>query len=724
MVPWTTRPQMYQTLVPRRLQNALHPDTDALCAVADGRHPDGARLLGRFDRGRDAMVIAYLPAAVEARIEGRRRLKPLGESPIFVWTGPAAGLPTPYRIEWQDRAGRRHSIIDPYAFGAERALAACPRLGAEITQCDGVEGVAFRVLAPNARTVMLEAPQGSSPLYRDTPSGSWFLFVPGLGAGTPYAFEILTQAGERLRKTDPYGQRFEPRPGMRAQVVGPTRHRWTDDAWLDGRRQSAERPLSIYELHVGSFLDRPAERATYTRLATKIIEHVTPLGFTHVELLPVTEHPFEGSWGYQTTGYYAPTSRHGTPDELRAFVDRLHGAGLGVILDWVPGHFAADAHALALFDGTPLYEYADPRLGEHRRWGTRVFDFTSPRVREFLLGSARHFLREYHVDGLRVDAVAAMLYLDYDRAEGEWRPNDDGSREHHAAAAFLRELTTRVHEEFPGVMLIAEDSSLWPGVTEPVASGGLGFDFKWNLGWMHDSLGYFAEDPLFRRHHHGVLAKISEYSRTERGVLALSHDEVVHGKRSLLGRMPGDDWQRFANLRLLYAWQWTHPGAKLLFMGSELAPESEWNPAKALPFERRRLPAVEGLLRLLTDLNRLYREWPALHGTGRADDLTWLERNDDLRSIHVYVRRNGDSTAVVLINATPVPRETYVVGLPVGGVWLERLNTDSKHYGGSDVGNLGRIEATRDPAMGQSWSARVRLPPLGALILIPDPAAH
>jgi 1,4-alpha-glucan branching enzyme len=460
----------------------------------------------------------------------------------------------------------------------------------------------------------------------------------------------------------------------------------------------------------------------YPELADRVAEHAVRFGFTHVELLPVTEHPHDDSWGYQPTGYFAPTSRHGTPDEFRAFVDRLHAAGVGVILDWVPGHFATDPHALARFDGAPLYEYADPRRGEHRAWGTLVFDYDRPEVRSFLLASARFWIEEFHLDGLRVDAVASMLYLDYQRAAGEWLPNRAGGREHDAAVGFLRALTELVRERFPGVLLIAEESTTWPGVTAAAAAGGLGFHRKWNMGWMHDTLAYFGEDPLYRRHHHERLSFGLSYAWSERYLLPLSHDEVVHEKRSLLGRMPGDAWQRFANLRLLYAWQWTHPGAKLLFMGGEFGQPTEWDHRAEPPWALLGEPAHAGIAALVADLNRLYRGCRALYvDDDRPDGFAWLDCDDRLRSLYVFERRAGDDVAVVALNCTPVPREGIRIGLPRGGAWREALNTDSAHYGGSNVGNLGRIEAERDPAMGRGWSASITLPPLAALVLLAEP---
>ncbi len=713
------------------LQQALQawlPDIEALSA-GDGKSV--GRLLGRHSVGRQALVLTYIGGeAHDVSLEGRRRMTRCGETSIFAWLGVRSTLPERYRIEWTDRYGVRHLRADPYSFGvglleaqADELSAGRPEgadcLGAAPETRDDVAGTRFAVWAPRAVGVSLTVPGGALPLYRHLSSGVWSIFVPGVEPNTPYGFELLLADGRRLWRTDPCGRTYEPRPGWRARVAGPSQTHFEDHAWLADRAQrDRDSPCSIYELHLGSFLRRPAESATYAALAERIVRHVVPLGFTHVELLPITEHPFEGSWGYQTTGYHAPTTRHGSPDDFKAFIDRLHRAGLGVILDWVPGHFANDDGALAAFDGAPLYEYADPVHGQHRNWGTRVFDLSRPEVRAFLLASAIRFLRDYHVDGLRIDAVAAMLYRDYDRADGEWAPNAEGGREHLEAIDFLKTLTSRIHDEFPGVLLIAEDSSLFAGVTRPVSDGGLGFDYKWNLGWMHDSLGYFREDPLFRRHHHHVLPNIVNYSLAERGVLSLSHDEVVHGKRSILGRMPGDAWQQMANLKLLLAWQWTHPGAKLLFMGTEFAAPEEWDHQKALPWERSQRPEVRGLLHLIKDLNHLYRTEPALHlGDTDPRGIRFICARDDLRSIYVYERYSDTRRLIIILNATPVPRERYLVGLPSGGTWTELLNTDSAHYAGTDVGNLGAVVAYPDPAMGEPYSAALRLPPLGAVVL-------
>jgi 1,4-alpha-glucan branching enzyme len=710
----------------------LAPELELLAA---GRHGDPGAVLGCRRHGARGVVVVCLPGAVRARLHRRRDFVRFRDSAFFVWAGRSESLPERYRLSWEDAAGGLHESFDAYAFALLTPGAALERhrhgtgddaakaFGAFAETHDGIAGLRFATWAPRAGAVTLVVGDDRRWPMRPIPGrGAWEVFVPGLAPGCAYGFDVWSEAAGRVSKADPFGRQFERRPGTRSIAVGAPAHRWRDAAFVAARRAARERaPLAIYELHLGSFRRRDGQPLRYGELAEHVAEHAGRLGFTHVELLPVTEHPHDDSWGYQPTGYFAPTSRHGTPDEFRAFVDRLHAAGIGVILDWVPGHFATDAHALARFDGAPLYEYADPRRGEHREWGTLVFDYDRPEVRSFLLASARFWLEEFHLDGLRIDAVASMLYLDYQRPAGEWLPNAGGGREHDAAVAFLRALTTLVRAQFPGVQLIAEESTTWPGVTADVAAGGLGFHRKWNMGWMHDTLAYFGEDPLFRRHHHERLTFSLSYAWSERYLLPLSHDEVVHEKRSLLGRMPGDAWQRLANLRLLYAWQWTHPGAKLLFMGGEFGQPTEWDHRAELPWTLLADPAHAGIAALVADLNRLYRARPALHA---ADDapagFAWLDRDDRLRSLFAYERRAAADTAVVVMNCTPVPRAGFRVGLPRGGAWREALNTDSVHYGGSNLGNLGRIEAERDPAMGRAYSATVMLPPLAALVLLPE----
>jgi 1,4-alpha-glucan branching enzyme len=529
-------------------------------------------------------------------------------------------------------------------------------------------------------------------------------------------------------KADPYAQEAEA-PPRTASVVFSSRHRWSaeDGAWLERRRarEPLHDQLAIYEVHLGSWRlntlegDRPL---TYLELADELAAYVNDLGFTHVELLPVMAHPFVGSWGYQVTGYYAPAPRYGSPDQLRQFVDRLHASGVGVILDWVPAHFPRDEFALARFDGTALYEHADPRRGMHPDWGTLVFNYGRHEVRNFLIANALFWLREYHVDGIRVDAVASMLYLDYSRAEGQWVPNEFGGREDLDAVAFLKRVNEVLYGGDPGIMTIAEESTAWPGVSRPTYIGGLGFGFKWNMGWMHDTLGYFQQDPIYRRYHHHELTFSLMYAFSENFVLPLSHDEVVHGKGSLYDKMSGDRWQKLANLRALYAYMWAHPGKKLLFMGSEFAQEAEWNHERSLDWHLLERPEHAGIQALVRDLNRLYRDQPALWELDSDPaGFWWLEPNDADANVVAFARCSADGQRVLVFaaNLSPVPRERYRLGLPRPGPWREKLNTDSTFYGGSDMGNLGGIEAEPVPWHGQPVSAEVTLPPLAAIWLVP-----
>jgi 1,4-alpha-glucan branching enzyme len=551
-------------------------------------------------------------------------------------------------------------------------------------------------------------------------SGIWELFVPGLGAGTRYKFEVNGADGHVSQRADPLAQAAEVPPHT-ASIVYEARHEWRDDGWVASRRATDQlaRPISIYEVHLGSW--RPG--LSYTELAAELGAYVTELGFTHVELMPIMEHPFTGSWGYQVTGFFAPTSRFGSPDGFRAFVDSLHAQGVGVILDWVPAHFPRDDWALARFDGTALYEHEDPRRGAHPDWGTLVFNLGRNEVRNFLLASALFWLRECHADGIRVDAVASMLYLDYSRKAGEWVPNAQGGREDLDSVAFLRELNEVAYAEDPGVISAAEESTAWPAVSRPTYLGGLGFGFKWNMGWMHDTLAYFEHEPVHRRHHHHELTFSLIYAFTENFVLPLSHDEVVHGKGSLLSKMPGDRWQQLANLRSLYAFMWAHPGKKLLFMGGELAQEREWSHDRGLDWELLVKPAHAGVQALVRDLNGIYRDEPALYEVDfEPAGFRWLDANDADRNILAFLRLGADGTRALacVCSLSPVPRAAYRLGLPHGGAWRELLNTDSELYGGTNVGNLGGVEAVETPWHGQPWSAELELPPLGVLWLVPQ----
>ncbi|GAA1293359.1 MULTISPECIES: 1,4-alpha-glucan branching protein GlgB [Brachybacterium] len=596
-------------------------------------------------------------------------------------------------------------------------------LGAHVRTLDDVEGTSFAVWAPNARAVQVIGAfngwDGRSHALRSLgASGAWEIFVPGIGDGEVYKYRILGADGTWRDKADPMARRAEVPPAT-GSVVTTSEFEWTDEHWLAQR--AAQDPvssrMSIYELHLSSW--RPG--LTYLELATELVDYVTDLGFTHVEFMPLAEHPFGGSWGYQVTGYYAPTSRLGSPDELRHLIDALHAANIGVILDWVPAHFPKDDWALARFDGTALYEHADPRRGEHPDWGTLVFDTGRHEVRNFLVANASYWLEEFHVDGLRVDAVASMLYLDYSREEGQWIPNRHGGREDLESIAFLQETTATAYKRAPGIMMIAEESTSFPGVTRPTDADGLGFGFKWNMGWMHDTLEYLGQDPINRQYHHGDLTFSMVYQYSENFVLPISHDEVVHGKGSLLRKAPGDDWQQAASLRTYLALQWTHPGKQLLFMGSEFAQGTEWSEQAGLPWWLLEYPLHRGTQQLVKDLNALQAELPALYeGDQDPAGFEWLIGDDAEHNTISFVRRDraGDPVVVVL-NFSPQPWHDYRIPLPEGGDWLEVLNSDAPVYGGSGLGNLGRVHAEELQLHGRGHSVRLTVPPLGAVVLVP-----
>jgi 1,4-alpha-glucan branching enzyme len=600
-------------------------------------------------------------------------------------------------------------------------------LGAHPRTHGGETGVSFAVWAPNARSVRLvgEFDRWDGrllPMRSMGASGVWELFVPGVGAGELYKYEILGADGRLRLKADPVAFAMQVRPETASRVWDTSGISWSDDEWMRDRatRDPYRSPMAAYEVHLGSWM-RNADGSWlgYRQAATQLAEHCRAFGFTHVELLPVAEHPFDGSWGYQVTGYYAPTARFGTPDDFAAMVDTLHNAGIGVIVDWVPAHFPTDDFALRRFDGTPLYEHADPQRGEHPDWGTLIFDFGRPEVRNFLVANAMFWLDRYHVDGLRVDAVASMLYLDYSRKAGQWTPNVHGGRENLEAIAFLREMNERVYARFPGVVTIAEESTSFPGVTRPTYLGGLGFGFKWDMGWMHDTLDFFAREPIHRRFHHDRLTFRTLYKDSEQFVLPLSHDEVVHGKGSLLRKMPGDEWQRFANLRALLLGMWAQPGKKLLFMGIEIGVWDEWNHDRALPWELLDVPANGGIAHFVEDLGRVYASTPALWAADHdPGGFAWIDASDVESSVYAWMRFGADDLAAIVLNLTPVARHGYRLGLPRAGHWAEVLNSDSEHYGGSNVGNLGGVVASEErPWHGQPASAVLSLPPLGGLIL-------
>jgi 1,4-alpha-glucan branching enzyme len=586
-----------------------------------------------------------------------------------------------------------------------------------------VTGTSFAVWAPDAQAVRVVGDfnswtSGATAMRSLGAAGVWEVFVPGVGPGTKYKYEIQTRGGNWVQKADPLARLAETPPAT-ASIVEDSHYAWADGEWLKSRAEANPHngPMSVYEVHIGSW----HEGLGYRELADELVEYASEMGFTHIEFMPVMEHPYTPSWGYQVSGYYAPTSRWGSPDDFRLLIDRLHQAGIGVILDWVPAHFPKDAFALSRFDGSALYEYPDPQRGEHPDWGTLVFNYGRVEVRNFLVANACYWFEEFHIDGLRVDAVASMLYLDYSREPGQWTPNAYGGRENLEAISFLQETTATAYKRYPGVVMIAEESTAWPGVTAPTTGGGLGFGFKWNMGWMNDTLRYLREDPVNRKYHHGEITFSMVYAFSENYCLPLSHDEVVHGKGSLLAKMPGDNWQKLANLRALYAYMWSHPGKQLLFMGSELGQEGEWSERWSLDWWLLDQPDHRGLAALVKELNSLYRAHPALWDQDSEPcTFEWIDSDDSDHNVLAYVRKSRSGSQLVsVINFAGVPHENYRLALPEGGRWKEILNTDAPFYGGSGVGNLGAIEAEDLAWHGRPHSASIRVPPLGAVWFTP-----
>ncbi|WP_285039359.1 MULTISPECIES: 1,4-alpha-glucan branching protein GlgB [Plantibacter] len=715
-----------------------------LDAVAEGRYHDPHEILGQhlIDLGgvSDPLVVvrARRPLAeqVTAVLANGARVE-LAHVRAGIWQGFHVDGIIDYTLDARYSDGSIWNADDPYRFapsigeldlhliGEGRHERLWDALGAHVTELRGVTesvaGTAFAVWAPHARAVRvigdLNSWDGTAHAMRNMgATGVWELFIPTIGAGELYRFEILTQRGDWVRRSDPMA-RFTERSPATASVTGVSDYRWTDEAWLDRRAASDPHngPMSVYELHVGSW--RPG--LGYRDLADQLIEYIAELGYTHVEFMPLAEHPFGGSWGYQVTGYYAPTSRFGSSDDLKYLIDRLHGAGIGVLMDWVPGHFPKDEWALANFDGQPLYEHPDPRRGEQPDWGTLVFDFGQPQVKNFLVANALYWLEEFHVDGLRVDAVASMLYLDYSRKDGEWLPNVHGGRENLEAISLLQEANATAYRRNPGIVMIAEESTSWPGVTAPTSAGGLGFGLKWNMGWMHDSLQYIEHDPLYRSHHHGEITFSMVYAFSESFLLPISHDEVVHGKGSLLAKMPGDHWQQLANMRAYLAFMWAHPGKQLLFMGQEFGQPSEWSEERGLDWWILDQPSHRALLGLVSRLNAVYTEHPALWALDHdAAGFEWLDAGDAQNSVLSFLRWDDDGNVIAaLVNFSGAPVGPYRVGLPRAGRWEELLNTDAVEYGGSGVGNYGSVEASASPWAGRPASAELTLPPLGMIWL-------
>src|SRR5712671_6124402 len=718
-------------------------------AIVAGRHDDPFAFLGMHEASAGIYVRAILPDAEEMAVIDTatgdvaargERIHPAG---FFVASMPDRKAPFRYRLRVL-RGGHWHEFDDVYRFPPVLGeldihllvegnhLASYQKLGAHAVVHDGVEGVAFAVWAPNARRVSLVGDFNAwdgrrMPMRKRHAGGFWEIFVPGLRPGHLYKYELLGAHGELLPlKADPHAERAERPPGTASVVAGPSRHLWQDSGWMSGRweHNNREAPISIYEVHLGSWRRNPGgpgRYLSYRELAEQLVPYVADLGFTHIEVMPMTEYPFDGSWGYQPISLFAPTSRHGGPDDCRAFIDSCHHAGLGLWLDWVPGHFPTDAHGLGRFDGTALYEHADPRQGLHRDWNTLIYNYGRREVTNFLLSKALYWLREFHIDGLRVDAVASMLYLDYARQPGEWVANRFGGRENIEAIDFLKRFNELAHRE-PGAITIAEESTAWPGVSRPVYTGGLGFTMKWNMGWMHDMFQYFAKDSVFRKYHQQLITFSMLYAFTENFVLPVSHDEVVYGKSSLIYKMPGDEWQRFANTRAFLAYMFAHPGKKLLFMGTEFGQTSEWNHDTQLEWRLLQYPIHYKLQTMVKELNWLYRNEPALY---EVDDtyhgFEWIDLQDAESSIITFIRfaRSREDFIVFACNFTPVPREGYRIGVPRGGLYRELFNTDSELFGGANLGNAGAVMAEEIPHHGRSASLVITLPPLAVVAFKP-----
>ena len=735
----------------------LQPKLTALPASKDvealvrAEHPDPFSILGPHDDEQGGQFIrAFVPEALSVQVLSRDGNETLGSLEATQVPGLFVGqfsTRQPYllKIQW---AGGEQITEDPYSFsqlllgemdlylfaeGNHRDLGSC--LGAQVTSLDGVEGVRFAVWAPNARRVSVVGDFNiwdgrRHPMRLRHPSGVWEIFIPRLQPGAAYKYEILGAHGILPLKADPMALATQLPPDTASKVAAPLQVDWQDHEWMQARgdKQKTTAPLSIYELHVGSWqceLDEAGEVARqygWRELAERLIPYVQELGFTHIELMPIMEHPFGGSWGYQALSQFAPSARFGSPEDFAWFVNACHQADIGVILDWVPAHFPTDTHGLAQFDGTALYEYANPLEGFHQDWDTLIYNLGRTEVHGFMLASALHWLKHFHIDGLRVDAVASMLYRDYSRKAGEWVPNRHGGRENLEAIDFLRHLNDVVALEAPGALVIAEESTAWPGVSQPTQQGGLGFNYKWNMGWMHDSLHYIQQDPVYRAHHHNELSFGLVYAWSERFILPISHDEVVHGKHSLIDKMPGDRWQKFANLRAYLSFMWMHPGKKLLFMGCEFGQWREWNHDQQLDWYLLQYPEHRGVQKLVGDLNRLYREEPALHEQDDAPQgFQWLIGDDAINSVYAWLRWSKDGQPVLVVaNFTPVPREGYAVGVPFGGRWSEVINSDADTYAGSNYGNGGEVFAQDEPRHGQPASLSLNLPPLGVLILRPQ----
>ncbi len=694
----------------RSVIRALRPDVKSIRLVSKQIGSDDALFFSKTHTdGLFELLLDRLPEDFSYQLE------------LTFFSGDSILVEDPFRFE------RLLSSFDTHLFSEGQHWSLYERMGAHLCSVDGVDGCSFHVWAPNARRVSVVGDFNRwdgriHPMRKLAECGIWEIFIPHLVEGTHYKFELLDCFGHVVLKSDPFA--FFSQNGLQTAslVFNLDRYRWHDSDWMEqrGTKELHREPISIYEVHLGSWRRKPEEGnrpLSYHELADELIPYVKEMGYTHLELMPVAEHPFEGSWGYQVTGFFCPTSRHGNPDDFRYFVDKAHQEGIGIILDWVPGHFPKDRHGLAEFDGTRLFEHADPRQGEHNDWGTLIFNYGRNEVRNFLIANALFWLDHYHIDGLRVDAVASMLYLDYSRPPGEWVPNQHGGRENLEAIYFLKRFNEVCYERYPGIMTIAEESTAWPGVSRPTYLGGLGFGFKWNMGWMHDFLLYMSREPIFRRFHQGDITFSLLYAFHEHFMLVLSHDEVVHGKGSLLNKMPGDVWQKFANLRMFYAWMYAHPGKKLLFMGGEFGQWSEWNHNQSLDWHLLQGEKHDGLSRMIQHLNWLYRSEPALYD---QDDsyagFQWIDFHDADQSVVAFQRTSSDGQVIVfIVNATPVPREGYRIGVNNHGFYQEILNTDAATYGGSNIGNFGGVWSEEIAWQGRSRSLLLRLPPLALI---------
>ena len=716
-------------------------------AIVDGRHADPFKVLGLHQSGKNWIARCYIPGADIVHVQNLKG-EALGElerrNPAGFFEGVVkiTGLqPVKYACA---NGGGRWTVADAYSLGPVLGpqddyfmgegnhLKLFDKLGAHLLTHEGVDGAHFAVWAPNAERVSVvgdfNAWDGRRHVMRKRMDvGVWEIFIPGATEGQDYKYELMARDGTLLPlKSDPYGFAAELRPNTASKIARTNNFTWTDESYLKARHVPDKRrvPVSCYEVHLGSWKRREGNAfLTYDQLADDLVGYAKDMGFTHIELLPVSEHPYDPSWGYQPTGLFAPTSRFGDPHGFARFVDKAHAAGIGIILDWVPAHFPTDQHGLAHFDGTALYEHADPRQGFHPDWNTAIYNFGRKEVQSFLLNNALFWLERYHLDGLRVDAVASMLYLDYSRKEGEWIPNQYGGRENLEAISFLQRMNHETYGQHPGIMTIAEESTAFPGVSKPTDTGGLGFGFKWNMGFMHDTLTYMGRDSVHRKFHHNDLTFGLLYAFTENFVLPLSHDEVVHGKGSLLAKMSGDDWQKFATLRAYYGFMWGYPGKKLLFMGQEFAPWTEWNAAQSLDWHLTDHPPHKGVQMAVKDLNLIYGETPALYARDcEGEGFEWMVSDDQENSVFAWARHAGDGKkpVVVISNFTPIVRENYVLPLPVGGVWTEIFNSDAEAYWGSGQGNQGKIIADKGPSHGRPFSASITLPPLATLFFVAE----